>query len=54
MAMQSGYLTFDNARFATYLVVMVLATMIIMIAGYMVQWLVVNVIGFGAPKRAAT
>ena len=50
-AMQSGYLTFANARFAAYLVAIVLAIMIVMIAGYIVRWMVVNVIGFGAPKR---
>ncbi len=52
-AMQSGYLTFSNARFVAYLAAVVLATLITMIAGYIVRWMVVNVIGFGAPKRAA-
>jgi hypothetical protein len=53
MAMQSGHLTFANARFAAYLVAIVLTTLAVMIVAFIVRWLIVNVIGFGAPKRAA-
>ena len=54
MAMRSGYLTFANARFAAYLVAVVLATLIIVVAGYILRWMVVNIVGFGAPKRTAS
>jgi hypothetical protein len=53
MAMRSGYLTFANARFAAYLAAVVLATLIIVVAGYILRWMVVNIVGFGAPKRTA-
>ena len=50
--MKTGYLNFANARFVSYLTAIALATMIAMMAAYIIRWVIVTIVSLVTPKRA--
>ena len=54
LAMKYGTMTLAQLRFATYLVAIALATLIIMVVAYLVRWIIVSLVGLMTPKRTAT
>jgi hypothetical protein len=53
-AMNTGYLTFPNARYVTYLVVCGIALIAATLVCYLVRWILCSIVCSVMPKRAAT
>ena len=53
-AMNTGYLTFSNARYAAYLAGSALVLMAVTMVCYLVRWMICRMVCLSKPKEAAT